>query len=281
MSSLSRHFLISDENGVEFDFPRERIPAAEDVSLDGSTGRGYSSTDLQSALEELRDHTVYVPHYLTTSTNGTYHTDIDDQTLHIVSGTATGFSIVLPDATSIPTGSVHQIANISTNVIYVKTYGGAALLTIPQNAVVSATLADGTTAAGIWLWFLTPVNTTIDNINYNVISTTAFSTTSATDVPVTSFTVTPVAGTYAVWVSSTNTNTTNNAVSTFTLYKAGVGIADTARSFQTGSSNAVFLLATQTVLQVDGTQAVAAYVKTSSGTLAINGRSMILIRLGA
>jgi hypothetical protein len=253
---------------------------AKTTPFDNSTGKGYSSGDVQTALEELRDHTIYDSRTQATTLNGTLTLTISDLNSQFITGTAAGYSVVLPAANTLSLTSYYQIFNTSSQNIIIKDGSGAALFTLGQSSIGEVWLQSNGSAAGTWVWFQTNISTLVGIISYEVISNTAFSTTSATDIVVTGFTVTPQAGTYAIWVSSTCTNTTNNSLSNLTIYKGATAVADSKRTFQSGSSNMTFQLATQGIVQVDGTTAIAGYVSTSTGTFVMNGRSLLLIRLG-
>lgn len=118
-------------------------------------------------------------------------------------------------------------------------------------------------------------------VNYNVVSSTPFTASSSTDVVITGFTVTPQSGTYAIWYNSDATCTQNNSTVNHSIYKAGVVVTDSTRRTQSVSSNFIFQQSTMSIVQVDGTQALDVRVKTNQGSLTVNGRSLLLIRLGA
>lgn len=118
-------------------------------------------------------------------------------------------------------------------------------------------------------------------VNYNIISSTPFSTSSTTDVVITGFSFIPQSGTYGIWFNSDATATQNNSVCSHTIYYNGVAVTDSIRRTQTVSSSFIFQETTMTILQVDGTKTVDVRVSTSQGTLTINGRSLLVVRLGA
>ena len=124
------------------------------------------------------------------------------------------------------------------------------------------------------------LNTAQGLTNFILESSTAFSTASATDVVITGFQITPSAGTYAVWYSSDAVNTQNNATIGCALYVNGTLHASSTRLAQSVSANFVFGQYTQDIIQFNGATAIDVRVKTSQGTLTVNSRSIILMRLG-
>lgn len=259
-------------------------PVARAVPFDLLTNpKGFlaGEENVQAGLESLRDHTIYISNSTATTLNGTLTLTNADKSLQYLTGTATGFSIKLPDATTLVKGSHYQIINTSNQPVNSRDSASGLLQIVGQNSIGYYWLQDNSTAAGVWVYWQVITNTATGIVSYNGVSSTAFNTTSSTDVLITGASLTPQAGTYAVWFNSTNSNTQNNSLNTITLYKAGSPITDSPRSFQTGSSNMTFLIAGQTIINVDGSQLVEAYAKTTTGTFTVNGRSLLLIRLGA
>jgi hypothetical protein len=257
-------------------------PVAKSVPFDNSTGRGLSSSDVQETLEELRDHTVYGSRTQDTTLNGTLTLTSSDVNLQYLTGTQTGYSVLLPNATTIPIGSFYQVINTTNQVVTIKDGNSGTLYSLSQNSVGYHYLQVGGSVNGTWIYFQILASSTASGIiNYNLTSATPFATTSSTDVLITGMSITPQAGTYAIWYSSTNANTTNNSKNNVTLYKGGSSITDSNRTFQTGSSNMTFQLNTLTVTSCNGSQAIDVRVKTSTGTFTVDGRSLLLIRLGA
>jgi hypothetical protein len=70
---------------------------------------------------------------------------------YVVTGTAVGNNIILPDATLCPLGAVIKVENASSEFIGLHLYGTAAYLTrIPPRGVARVTLTANATAAGTW-----------------------------------------------------------------------------------------------------------------------------------
>lgn len=117
-------------------------------------------------------------------------------------------------------------------------------------------------------------------LNYNTTSSTNFSTSSTTEVLITGFQVTPASGTYAVWSSAAMQSTASGSTLQGTLYKSGVAVADSTRDSRVAASNANIVFSTMSIIQVNGTDTIDMRVKTSSATMTVGKRSLLLIRLG-
>lgn len=240
----------------------------------------FTTDNVQEALQQLRTNIVWDPEFTTNSLNGNLTLTSTSTSLQFITGTATGFSVTLPDATTLFNGTQYQIVNTGSQNIDVKDNSGMLLLVVSQTSTSFITLEDNSTAAGVWVFFQHLVNVASGILNYTTTSLTPFATTSTTDVVITGFTLTPVAGTYGVWYSASASNSTSNADVAFTLYKNSVAINDSIRGLRTVGAGAVFPETTQTVVQVDGTETIDGRVRTSGGTLTIGARSLLLIRLG-
>jgi len=117
-------------------------------------------------------------------------------------------------------------------------------------------------------------------VNAEVSSNTGFATGSGTDVVITSFTTTPAAGTYAVFVSADGQFDSNNRVSTISIYVGGVQSTNTERSANHFDQTRQVKIGTQRIVTVNGSQAIDARVRVSGGNITIGNRSLIVIRLG-
>lgn len=201
--------------------------------------------------------------------------------LQYLTGSGTGFTVHMPAANTIEPGRHFIIANTTSNVVWIKDGAGNTLFQLSQNSLAFMYLQTDTTAAGYWVFFQILASSTASGIiNYNLTSDTPFSTSSTTDVPITMFSLTPQAGSYAIWYNSDDTNTQNNSAIHATLYKNGTRVADSERSTQSVASNFEFQVSTMSIVQVNGTDAIDVRVRTSQGTLTVGGRSLLLIRLG-
>lgn len=117
-------------------------------------------------------------------------------------------------------------------------------------------------------------------VNYNVVSSTTFNTTSTTDVVITGMTVTPVAGTYGIWFNAAVVMSSSPVIQSWTIYSSGAAVVDSVRSQQSSRSAQPLFCATMSIVQVNGSQAIDVRVNTAGGTLTVNQRSLLLTRLG-
>lgn len=197
-----------------------------------------------------------------------------------LTGTTAGQIIQLPDATTLQNGHRFEFWNNSTQSVQVKNGSGTNLFVLSQNSISNLVLQSNSTTAGVWLSNQTAVVIAGGITNYNIISSAAFATSSTTDVIITGFTITPQAGTYAVWYSASVVQSTSPVVVNWTIYKAGSAITDSLRSQQTARAVQTMDCSSQTIVQVNGSQAIDVRVATANGTLTVNQRSLILVRLG-
>lgn len=257
------------------------MPVAEAVPFDNGTSKGFIDDNVQRALEELREHTIYDSRTQATTLNGTLTLTVTDKNFQILTGTQTGYSVVLPSATTLTLSASYQIANTSSQPVTIKDGSGAALFTLSQGSIGYAILQLNGTTAGTWLWWQSQLSVASGVITYNITTPTVFTSSSTTDVVITGFTVTPLAGTYAVWFNIATENTSGTATNTASIYKAGVKIADSERAARMAASNSPFALASMTISSFNGSETCDVRVRTSSASQTVRARSLLLIRLGA
>lgn len=245
-----------------------------------NTGKSFTTTDVENALNQLRKQVVWDSSSTTTTLNGNTVLTSTSNSMQFITGTQTGHSFTLPIATTLFNGWKFQFANQSSQSVVVKDSAGASLTVIPTLASVDFVLQSNATAAGTWVYTANFTGVASGILNYNITSTVTFTTTSLTDVVVTGFAVTPQSGTYAVWIMGEIQDSNSTAQMSFTVYKAGVTVADSIRDIQSYGASKPGMLATLTVISVNGSQSVDLRVKTTAGTLSVFQRSMLLIRLG-
>lgn len=252
---------------------------AASVPFDNSTGKGFVGSDVQAALEELRDHTVYDSRTQASTASSTLTLTSADVSTQFITGTASGYNIQLPDATTISKTAFYQLISTNSQIIQVKDGSGANLFVLAQNSIAYIYLQTNATAAGVWIYLQVIINTASGIVNYNAISSSTFTTSSGTDVAITGFSVTPQAGTYAIWFNAENTCTGSGVDNVCTIYKGAAAIADSPRHAASPAGAHTFTTTTQTIAQFDGVTACTVQVNTS-GTLSVQQRSLLLIRLG-
>jgi hypothetical protein len=242
-------------------------------------GNSLRKENLQEVAEELRKQTVYDPEHTVTSASGDLNLSTTSSTLHFLTGSALGFDINLPNATTLFEGQSYILVNESTSSVSIKDSAGTQIFELLAESIAIVFLQDNATSAGLWVGYVVSGFAT-GILSYNVTSSTLFTTTSATDVVITGFTVTPVAGRYAVWFNARMQSSSASATNNWRIYKDGVGVADSDRGARFGAASTDFPCSTQTVISVNGSQAVDVRVRRTGGTLSVFDRTVTLIRLG-
>lgn len=254
-------------------------PVARQIPLDNS-GLSYKSLNLQDVLSEIRNRIVYTPENLTATASTTVTLLESSSSLQLVSGgMVTGYVIRLPDATTLFNGRKFEIANKSTSNITIQDSSGATLFILTPDSIALLTLRSNSSVAGLWLQAVVySVATGIQSVNLT--SSTLFSTSSTTDVAITGFSVIPGPGTWAVWYSSDITITGNNRIAFCSIYKNTTQLADSQRSRQGVGSNFVADQQTLAIVNTNETDSISVRVRITANSLNIQGRSLLLIRLG-
>lgn len=254
-------------------------PVARTVPFD-ILNNSLRTESVQETIEELRRQTVFVPEYWVSTLNGEAILDLNSTTLHIVNGTAQGYHVHLPDATTLFNGQNYIIANRSSASIQIVDFNDNFLFELIADSIATVYLRDNTTINGIWMGYVVSGFAT-GILSYNIISSTPFTTNSTTYVPITGYSVTPIAGTYSIWYNAAILYTTTPIYHYWALFKGGTIIADSEREQITSRSNQGMVDTTQTVTQFDGTQVLdVRYRRGTSGEITVNNRSLTLIRLG-
>jgi hypothetical protein len=119
-------------------------------------------------------------------------------------------------------------------------------------------------------------------LNYNLTANTAFTTSSTTFVLITGFTLTPASGTYAIIYNSSILYTTTPRFHRWSIFRAGVELTDSRREQLTSRANQNMVDSTIAIATFNGSQTcdVRVLCDTSGGSLTVNARSILLIRLG-
>lgn len=259
----------------------EFIQVASTVPFDNTGTSGYTATDVQQALQDLRNFQISNPSYTATTLNGTLSLLQSSTSYQFITGSATGYSIKLADATTLFKGRTYILFNTTAQTINIKNYGNTVLTTLAQNSVGYAYLQDDGTANGTWvIWQVLTSTTASGIINYNLTSQTAFTTTSTTDVVITGFTLTPQAGTYACWYNAKSFHTTTPKTHWWSFYKNGSKIVESERSQDTAHSSQNMTDTTMAVATFTGSETIDVRIRAQNGSLRIDSRTIILIRLG-
>ena len=120
--------------------------------------------------------------------------------------------------------------------------------------------------------------------NTEVSATSAATTTSTTDVLMTTMTITPVAGTYLVVFSGWFTQSAGGDQIIFSIYVGGTQKADSIRNIQPFSGSTLGVnqntaAATNGIVTVNGSQAIAIEWHVSAGTGTVTNRTLDIVRL--
>jgi hypothetical protein len=91
------------------------------------------------------------PAITATSTNGTLTLTATSNTEHIITGSATGYSVVLPNATTLGLGWVFEFWNISTQSVSIKNAGGGVITSLRPNGRTVLIPRDISTSPGLWI----------------------------------------------------------------------------------------------------------------------------------
>ena len=226
-----------------------------------------------------------IPEFTTTTLNGTLYLTNTSAETQFLTGTATGFTIYLPNATSLPVtnkgGWIFNIYNMSSSTVDVKNAAGTLQFTMSQTSASPFLLQDNTNAAGIWVGWQVFANSSAGLLNYTIESSTPFPTSSLTFVPITGFNISnAVTGLYVLLYNASCSGTQNNAVVQTVLYIGGVQLADSLRKVQTVSANFVFQTSLVTVHPVIVGQTVDIRVSIDQGTLNVLDRTLVMLRIG-
>jgi hypothetical protein len=249
-------------------------------NINNLTATGTSTLSNAVITKNSLNYGIQVPTSTAVTSNGTLTLTATSNSLQFLTGVAAGFSIVLPSSLTMAQGQYFEIYNTTTSPVTIKKSSGSTLTTLNSNSVIKITAQTTDAIDGNWLTWSLEVQVASGITNYTTASTTPFATTSATDVQITGFTLTPMAGTYAIWFNSSNSSVVNNSMNYISLYKDGIQVTGTERVVQSVASNFTFQMSAQGTATFNGAEQLRVYVRVSSGTLTINARSLIMIRLG-
>lgn len=197
-------------------------------------------------------------------------------------GTTAGQIVRLPSATTLAIGQRYEFYNQSNQSITVQDGSGATLFTLSQTSIAYITLQTNATVAGGWIAWQVFVSSQASGIlNYQVVSSTVFTTSSTTDVLITGFTLTPQAGTYAVWFNLSTQNTSGSQSNIASIFRAATKIADSERRTGFGAANTAAALTSMTVAAFNGAETCDVRIRTTSASASVNARTLLLIRLGS
>lgn len=223
---------------------------------------------------------IFPPTSTATTASGTLTLTSSSNTAQVLTGAASGYSVQLPNATTLALGQTYEIYNQATVPVLIKDGSGSTLLTLSQASVAYGYLQTNGTSAGGWIFWQSNTNTGTSFISYNLVSTTTFSTSANADTLITGFTIAPQAGTYAIWYGAQNTAAGAGAQLDCTIYNNGSAIVDSKRSNLSTSGTHIFQNSSQTISQFAGGTNCDVRVDANGNSMTVGARSLLLIRLG-
>jgi len=247
----------------------------------------FDSISQKWIATELLVHHGYspIPDSFVTANNATLQLTSSSNFVNFLTGSGTPYTVRLPDASTINIGCKFEIFNLTNFVVAIRDFAGNLLFNLSQNSIGCATLQLNGSSAGTWqFWQVLTSSIASGIISYNVISAVAFNTTSRfpTYAPITGFNVTPQAGTYGVWYSASTYYTTTPKGHWWAIAKNGTNVTASIRRQDTAHSNQTMSDVTQSIIPCNGTDVISLNVACdNTGTLTVNDRSLLLIRLGA
>lgn len=233
-------------------------------------------------INKVNEKTVInIPTYTVATTNGTLTLDSSSSTVNFITGSATGFVIRMPNATTLANGTNFELYNRTGSPITIRYFDNTTTLGIlDAESVSSLILQDNSTTNGIFSPFTVEVGQAAGILSYNASSQVAFTTASVTDVEVTGISITPASGEYFIAFNGSGSIVQNNALLTVSLYKDTTQVVGTERQLQAASANYVGTLSTQAVASFNGTQALSIRARSTVGNVTLNARSVLMLRLG-
>lgn len=254
------------------------------VSKSGDTMSGtlnMNNNDISNIAKVSEKTIIMTPTYTTATTNGTLTLDSTSSSVHFITGTATGFVVRMPNATTLANGTTFEIYNRTTAPITIRYFDNTTTLgVLDVESVSSLILQSNATTNGIFSPFTVEIAQAAGILSYNSQVQTTFTTASLTDVDIPGTTITPVSGEYYIAFSGAGSIVQNNSLLTISLYKAGVQITGTERQLQAASANYTGSFQTQTVVSFNGAEALTVRVRSSTGNVTVNPRSTLMLRLG-
>lgn len=241
--------------------------------------------NLTAELKMTTDQLVYnrnTPNVTVTTTtlNGTLALTVTSYSYHVIIGTATGYVVTLPNATTLTNGWIFNFFNKSTQTVDVRDGANNFLFRISSLSVGIFILQSNTTIAGDWAYWQVFSGSSAGLVTYKVTDSNVFTTTSLTYVAITNMSVTPMAGVYEVWFNGLSDMTSGNKAHHFAIFNNGVIVTDSERNQTASASGAGMIDSTITTITAVGGQAIDVRAYSDSGTsLSFRGKTLLLTRV--
>lgn len=143
-------------------------PVGSLALIDGLAGLWLKSntndTDwIKIANETILSNIAHAPYLTSTATtaSGTLTLVKTSNSIQFFTGTAAGYSLVLPDATTLTNGWKYEFYNQSSQSITVKTNGGATLFTLAAGSNGFINLQSNSSSAGTWIFWQVSASTAL------------------------------------------------------------------------------------------------------------------------
>jgi len=236
-------------------------------------------------IENNLTHTTWSPALanVTSTTDGTLVLTNTSSFVLRINGTATGYKIRLPNATTLTNGWKFEIYNDSTQNVSINYNDTTLFSNILPTSFLSVTLESNVTSNGSWMrWGAYTGGTAAGILYYDVSSSTPYSLTTGTaDTRITGMTVTPAQGEYAIWYQGSIEIVGNNTNVRTTLYKNGVLIPESLRTIQSSRGCGFFTThITSAITTFNGSEVLDVRVSRDKNELTVKSRTLLMIRLG-
>ena len=214
--------------------------------------------------------------------NGTLTLTVSSSTVQEITGTNTGYSIKLPNATTLTNGWKFEFYNSGLTSIILRYNDSTSFFYIPPGAVALVLLESNTTTNGFWLRYGASLGTASGLLNYTLSSSTPFTyATGTADLLITGMSLTPTQGTYfctyqgGIVIVGNNTSVTTSIHTTVQEAASVRVIASSVSTFNTTHM-------TSAIIQFNGSEILEIKIGKSSNSnnVTVNSRNLVLLRLG-
>lgn len=235
-------------------------------------------------IENNLVHTSWSPVLtaVTSTAGGTLALTSTSSFIQHINGTATNYTVQLPDATTLTNGWKFEIYNDSSQSMSI-TYNDTTLFSnILPSSVLIITLESNATTNGLWLRYGAYTGGTASGIlHYDVSSATPFSLAAGIeDTLISGMSLVPVQGEYSIWYQGSIEIVGNNTNVRTTLYRSGVLLSESLRTIQSSVSTFYTTHITSSIALFNGTDTLEVRVARDKNQLTIQSRSLLMIRLG-
>ncbi len=286
--------------GTKLFFTTARVLATALTGLSLVTGTAIISTDtvlvamgklqkqITDVLTSLNSHTANVsnPHSTTKAQVGLGNVqDVDTtSTTNITEGTKLFFTTARVLATALTGLSILTGTDIVATDTILVAIGKAQAQINALRVSVTPSSSGSVNSAGVSSAAAKADHTHNIALVSNTLSVveTEITSTSATDVLLTGMTITPIAGTYKVYVITTSNNSGNNT-NFFSIYKGGVQVANTEKPVARISNTfALVRLGYEMICEVtvNGSEAIEIRWRRNAGTASCYSRELSILRVG-